>query len=166
MFSGTGNTFLVFHHLPIKTLPKHGWIWKKTKKQPTTYEHRANGINVSIVQRMQKSNPNTKPPNTELKVAEKLNFHNYTKWCRLNADCYQREGTAQSYHRRSPKIRWPNIPTVETADSMVIFWIVSNINSDLINQFLDYTTARDLWKGIETLLGSGRDELQIYDLSS
>ena len=35
-----------------------------------------------------------------------------------------------------------------------------------MNQFLDYTTAWNLWKGIETLLSSGRDELQIFDLSS
>ena len=35
----------------------------------------------------------------------------------------------------------------------------SNIDTDLINQFLDYTIARDLWKGIEILLNSGRDEL-------
>ena len=45
-------------------------------------------------------------------------------------------------------------------------WIISNISTDLINQFLDYTIAKDLWRGIEVLLSSGRDELQIFDLSS
>ena len=35
-----------------------------------------------------------------------------------------------------------------------------------MNQFLDYTTARDLWKGIDTLLCSERDELQIFDQST
>lgn len=48
-------------------------------------------------------------------------------------------------------------------DSMVISWIIENKEADLVNQFLDYTTARDLRKGIETLLCSGRDELQIFN---
>uniref|UniRef100_A0A803L1R9 Gag protein n=1 Tax=Chenopodium quinoa TaxID=63459 RepID=A0A803L1R9_CHEQI len=51
-------------------------------------------------------------------------------------------------------------------DSMVLSWIIENIDGELVNQFLDYKTARDLWKDIETLLSSGRDELQIYDLNS
>lgn len=49
---------------------------------------------------------------------------------------------------------------------MVFSWIISNIESDLISQFLNYTTTWDLWNGISTLLSSGRDELQIFDLSS
>ena len=48
---------------------------------------------------------------------------------------------------------------------MVISWIIDNIDGDIVNQFLDFPTARDLWKGIETLYSSGRDGLQIYDLS-
>ena len=40
-----------------------------------------------------------------------------------------------------------------------------NIGFSLVNQFIDYTSAWDLWKGIETLLSSGRDELQNFDLS-
>ena len=49
---------------------------------------------------------------------------------------------------------------------MVIAWIIENIDGDIVNQFLDYTTAHSLWQGIESLLGCGRDELQIFDLSS
>jgi hypothetical protein len=49
---------------------------------------------------------------------------------------------------------------------MVISWIIDNIEADIVNQFLDYTTALNLWQGIENLLSNGRDELQIYDLSS
>ena len=51
-------------------------------------------------------------------------------------------------------------------DSKVIAWIVANIDKEMDNQFLDYPTARDLWKGIENLLSYGRDELQIFNLSS
>ena len=49
---------------------------------------------------------------------------------------------------------------------MVIAWIIENIDLEIVNQFLDCTTTQELWQGIETLFSSGRDELQIYDLSS
>ena len=48
---------------------------------------------------------------------------------------------------------------------MVLSWIITNFEPDLVNQFLDYNTTWDLWVGIKTLLGSERDELQIFDLS-
>ena len=49
---------------------------------------------------------------------------------------------------------------------MFIAWIIENIDGEIVNQFLDYTTAYSLWLGIKSLLESGRDELQIFDLSS
>uniref|UniRef100_A0A803LBV3 Uncharacterized protein n=1 Tax=Chenopodium quinoa TaxID=63459 RepID=A0A803LBV3_CHEQI len=50
-------------------------------------------------------------------------------------------------------------------DSLVISWIIGNIDPELQNQFLDYPTARDLWKGIETLYDGTKDGLQIFDLT-
>ena len=35
----------------------------------------------------------------------------------------------------------------------------------MVNQFLDYPTVKTLWNGIETLFSSGRDGLQIFDLT-
>ena len=60
----------------------------------------------------------------------------------------------------------PNYTQWEQRDAMVIAWIIENIDGDIVNQFLDYTTAHSLWQGIESLLGCGRDELRIFDLSS
>lgn len=51
-------------------------------------------------------------------------------------------------------------------DSIVLSWIITNIEQDLIDQFIDYNTSWDLWVGNEILLGSGRDELHIFNLSS
>ena len=59
----------------------------------------------------------------------------------------------------------PNYRAWKQKDSIVLSRI-SNIDTDLINQFLDYTIARNLWREIEVLFSSGRDELQIFDLSS
>ena len=60
----------------------------------------------------------------------------------------------------------PNYIQWEQRDAMVIAWIIENIDGDIVNQFLDYTIVHSLWQGIESLLGCGRDELQIFDLSS
>ena len=63
----------------------------------------------------------------------------------------------------------PSDPTYQQwkqRDSVVLSWIITNIEVDLVNQFLDYETVWDLWKGIETLLSRGRDELQIFYLST
>lgn len=49
---------------------------------------------------------------------------------------------------------------------MVCSWIIKNIDTDLVNLFLDYPTARDIWRGIETTYSSGDDELQIFDLTN
>ena len=46
-------------------------------------------------------------------------------------------------------------------DSIVISWIIENIDAELVNPYLDYPTARDLWKGIESMYSSARDRLQI-----
>ena len=64
------------------------------------------------------------------------------------------------------KITDPEYPQWAIHDSIVISWIIENIDAEIVNQFIDYNTARDLLQGIENLLNSGRDELQIYDLSS
>ena len=60
----------------------------------------------------------------------------------------------------------PDYAQQEQRDATVIVWIIENIDEEIVNQFLDYTTAQSLWQGIESLLGCGRDELQIFDLSS
>ena len=46
-------------------------------------------------------------------------------------------------------------------NSIVISWILENMDTDLVNQFLDFSIAKVLWLGIETLYSSGRDGLQI-----
>ena len=66
----------------------------------------------------------------------------------------------------SPSITDPDYKIWKQKDSIVLSWIITNIDTELVNQFLDYTTAKELWRGIEVLICSGRDELQIFDLSS
>lgn len=49
-------------------------------------------------------------------------------------------------------------------DASVFSWIIENIDTDLVNQYLDYPTAFELWKGIEMMYSSGKFGLQILDL--
>lgn len=42
----------------------------------------------------------------------------------------------------------------EYKGTLVSSWSIGNIFSDLVNQFLDYPTSKELWKGIETLYDS------------
>ncbi|CAO2826349.1 unnamed protein product [Amaranthus hypochondriacus] len=64
-----------------------------------------------------------------------------------------------------PQPNDPGYTTWTQQDAIVVSWIIENIETDMVNNFLDYPTARDLWKGIEILYSSGQDELQVYDLT-
>ena len=59
----------------------------------------------------------------------------------------------------------PTYQKWQESDSIVITWLIENIEPELITQYLDYPTARELWKGIESTYHSERDQLQVYDLT-
>ena len=103
---------------------------------------------------------------TSVKISEKLTYHNYTKWCKLMHVAIGGQGRLSHITAAPPTFSDPNYAQWEQRDAMVISWIIENIDGEIVNQFLDYTTAQSLWLGIESLLGYGRDELQIFDLSS
>uniref|UniRef100_A0A803LQS3 Reverse transcriptase Ty1/copia-type domain-containing protein n=1 Tax=Chenopodium quinoa TaxID=63459 RepID=A0A803LQS3_CHEQI len=123
-----------------------------------------------MFQMFQKLNKN--PINTEsgtsqtVRVAEKLNFTNYTKWCKLMQIAISGRGRLNHITANPVPPDDPEYAQWAQRDSLVLSWIIENIDGDLVNQFLDYKHARDLWKGIETLLSSGRDELQTFDLNT
>lgn len=99
-----------------------------------------------------------------MKVAEKLTFHNYPKWCKLIQLTIKERERLNHIIDTLPEPTDPTYQQWKQRDSIVLSWI--NIESDLVNQFLNYTTTFKLWKGIDTLLSSGRDELQIFELSN
>ena len=103
---------------------------------------------------------------TSVKISEKLTYNNYTKWCKLMHVAIGGRGRLSHITAAPPTSSDPNYAQWEQRDAMVISWIIENIDGEIVNQFLDYTTAQSLWLGIESLLGCGRDELQIFDLSS
>ena len=117
-----------------------------------------------MFQKLNKSNP-TENLST-IQLFEKLNYNNYTKWSRSMQISINIRDKLNHITNEPSKITDPNYPQWARHDSIVISWIIENIDAEIVNQFIDYNTARDLWQGIENLLNSERDELQIYDLSS
>uniref|UniRef100_A0A803LV14 Integrase catalytic domain-containing protein n=1 Tax=Chenopodium quinoa TaxID=63459 RepID=A0A803LV14_CHEQI len=122
-----------------------------------------------MFQMFQKLNKNPINPESgnaqSVRISEKLNYTNYTKWCKLMQIAIGGRGRLDHITGNPLTSDNPEYAQWAQRDSIVFSWIIENIDGDLVNQFLDYKTSRDLWKGIETLLSSGRDELQIYDLN-
>ncbi|VFR00760.1 unnamed protein product [Cuscuta campestris] len=111
-----------------------------------------------------KADPIESSSNQPLNLAEKLNDKNYAIWARKMSLALDGRGrlkhitAAPLKNDDSTYIKW------RQADSTVITWILENIESDIVNQYIDYPTAWDLWKGIKATYGSGKDPFQIYDL--
>ena len=100
-----------------------------------------------------------------LSISEKLTNQNYTKWSRLMKLAISGRDRLNHIIDDSPSTNDPAYNQWIKSDSIVILWISENIDSDLVNQYLDFPTAKTLWQGIETLYSSGRDGLQIFDLT-
>ena len=111
-----------------------------------------------------KSNPEFSSHQT-VTISEKLNNQNYTKWARLMHLAISGRGRLNHIIANPPPTTDPTYQKWTQTDSTVFSWIIENIESDLVNQYLDYPTSRELWQGIEAMYSSGRDGLQIFDLT-
>ncbi|XP_057516442.1 uncharacterized protein LOC130797733 isoform X1 [Amaranthus tricolor] len=113
---------------------------------------------------------NSKKSSTEtqnfqpIQIPEKLNHKNFTKWAKLMQLELGGRGRLNHITASPPSQEDPDYTKWSQRDSLVISWIIGNIDPELQNQFLDYPTSRDLWKGIELLYGGTKDGLQIFDL--
>ena len=85
-------------------------------------------------------------------------------WSRLMSLAIKGRAKLRHITASPPKEDVPEYQKWQEADSVVITWIIENIESDLVTEYLDYPTARELWKGIEATYSSGQDQLQVYDL--
>ena len=89
--------------------------------------------------------------NTGPTVSKKLNYQNYIKWCKEMKTEISDRGRLNHITMVPPTTtneQW------EQNDSMVMSWIIENIDRDLVDCFLDYTTtAHELWTRIQFILG-------------
>ncbi|VFQ62771.1 unnamed protein product [Cuscuta campestris] len=123
---------------------------------------------LEILQNFQNLAPKAEPiensSNQPLNLAEKLNDRNYAIWARKMSLAL--DGRGRLKHIIAAPLKSDDAKYIKwrQADSTVITWILENIESDIVNQYIDYPTAWDLWKGIKATYSSGKDPLQIYDL--
>ena len=129
-----------------------------TPDQPVTMGQLLQLINQLNCNKLSTENTNT------LSISEKLTNQNYTKWSRLMHLAISRRGRLNHIIDDPPSKNDPAYNQWTRSDSIVISWILENIDSYLVNQYLDFPTAKALSQGIETLYSSGRDGLQIFDL--
>ena len=134
----------------------------ETNQQIVIVEHLEQML--KMFQQMDKSNMSSEPVSLNIMVTEKLTYHNYTMWCKLMYNAIEGRGRLNHIIAAPLDSTSPTYQQWKQRDSVVLSWIIANIRLELVNQFLDYTTMWDLWKGIETLFNNGRDELK-YSIS-
>lgn len=77
--------------------------------------------------------------------------------------------------RKRPKLRphWcctidtttvPNFTHWEINDHYVFTWLIQNIEPNLVNNVLEYPTAKALWDGLAVTYDAVTDSLQVFNL--
>ncbi|KAL3642077.1 hypothetical protein CASFOL_012892 [Castilleja foliolosa] len=99
-------------------------------------------------------------------IDPKLNGSNYSLWARKIKLVLGGRG---KWHHvtgvpEPPKPSDSEFPLWEQFDLQILSWIIDSMSSDLVGQFIEFPTSRDLWNGISRTYRSGEDALQIYDL--
>ena len=113
-------------------------------KQPFTMTHL-----LEILNKLNTNRTNLEAgSNQAINLSEKLNHQNDTKWFKLMYLAISGRGKLNHIIASSPSPNDPSYWKWTQQDATVISWIIENIETESVNQFLDYPTARDLWNGI------------------
>ena len=119
---------------------------------------------LQLLQKLNTNKPTSEPTNFTIHLAEKLNNTNYKKWSRLMHLAINDRGRLSHITASPLSIKDPGNASWVQRDESVFSWIVENVDTELVNQYLDYPTAYELWKGTEMMYSSGRDSLQVFNL--
>ncbi|XP_021718356.1 uncharacterized protein LOC110686079 [Chenopodium quinoa] len=137
---------------------------KQPKKQTIVPKSVTMDDLLQLVTQLNTNRSTSETLNQAIQISKKLNHSNYTKWSKLMQLAIGGRGRLNHITVVPPSPTDPEIVKWTQRDSIVISWIIDNIEPELQNQYLDYPTANELWKSIEIMYGSGRDGLQIFDL--
>ncbi|KAL3621775.1 hypothetical protein CASFOL_034435 [Castilleja foliolosa] len=138
-------------------------------KTPTTITNEELSIQIAQILKSQINNYDRKistfqnPPHIE----PKLNDTNYSMWAQDIKIALVSRG---KWHHISgipepPKPNEPEFTLWVQHDLQVLSWILESMQTDILGQFIEYPTSRDLWEGILETFRSGDDALQIYELN-
>ncbi|XP_047938469.1 uncharacterized protein LOC125186168 [Salvia hispanica] len=119
-----------------------------------------------------KSENSTKQESTQveflgdIKVETKLNGDNYSLWANLMERAIGGRGLTSHISGVSnpPPSDDPGYSKWQQRDHCCFNWIISNLETSLVNEVSQYKTAKDLWEGLAITYGSGADPFQVHDL--
>ena len=102
----------------------------------------------------------------EIKLETKLNGDNYPLWANLMERAIGGRGPTSHISGVSepPPSDDPGYSKWQQRDHCCFNWIISNLETNLVNEVSQYKTAKDLWEGLAITCGSGTDPFQVHDL--
>lgn len=101
-----------------------------------------------------------------LKISFKLNGENYPLWARLMKISVGGKGKLKHLtgDPAPPKKEAADYTKWEENDLLVFSWILNNIEEKFINSVSEYSTAKEVWKALETTYGQAADPVQTFEL--
>nr|GEW06655.1 putative Gag-polypeptide of LTR copia-type [Tanacetum cinerariifolium] len=102
-----------------------------------------------------------------LQINLKLNNQNYALWTRMIRVAIGGKSKALLSHltKEPPEKTSETYETWEQEDLIVFSWLIQNIEHIIADNLTEYPTAKALWDALVTTYSSGKDKLQIFNLS-
>ena len=109
------------------------------------------------------------PENSPILItSHKLNGHNYLQWsqsvmmfvCGKGRDDFLTGATA------APKQDDPNFRTWNAANNMVMSWLINSMNNEIGENFLLYSTAKEIWDAAKETYSSSENTSELFEVES
>lgn len=100
-------------------------------------------------------------------LSTKLNQYNYSLWARLMRMAIGSRGQLRHITGvpAPPEKSTLDYTKWEQTDLLVCSWMLDNMEAELITDYAEYPTAKDLWDGLATTYSQGREGVQLFDLT-
>ena len=119
---------------------------------------------IEALSKVQTSSLSTEPPAALISV--KLDDTNYALWSQV-VEIYilskDKLGYVNSDFPQPPSTN-PSFCKWHTDNTIVTGWLINSMNSSLIENFIQFPTAKMVWDSISTTYFDGSDTSQVYDL--
>ena len=119
---------------------------------------------IEALSKVQTSSLSTEPPAALISV--KLDDTNYALWSQV-VEMYilskDKLGYVNSDFPQPPSTN-PSFCKWHTDNTIVKGWLINSMNSSLIENFIQFPTAKMVWDSISTTYFDGSDTSQVYDL--
>ena len=104
--------------------------------------------------------------NFDIQMGIKLDCHNYALWSQV-MEMYIAGNDKLRYilgDNPQPEPTDPAFRKWRTENAVVKGWLINSMESSLINNFIRYPTAQQVWDAVDITFFDGSDTSQVYDL--